>query len=207
MVTGDEGSAERARRWSELEDLAHLVGASAASSGSAPPSDDLAALTKFFDGVCVAAYRRARASSVWERLRSLAKSLELDEPAAALGLLARGAARGYVEASLTLAERGRSKPIRTGYGCPWDIGSTHDGKPILNDARLVLLSGESLCAGESARVALVPLVPDSWLGLSVGSTIRPWESGFIGIAEVSCRVLPEGAQLKAEEAAERRRSR
>lgn len=110
-------------------------------------------------------------------------------------LLDREAKEGYVLARLRLRatdEDGRKTGITTGYRSCWDIGGTFEGRPTLNDAPLLIESGEWLQPGDEAGVRLHPLAWEYWQDVRVGQRIEMREgSRVVGEATVIRRVVPE----------------
>lgn len=109
-------------------------------------------------------------------------------------LLKREKAEGYVLVRLHLHATdagGRRSPITTGYRSSWDIGGTFEGQPMLNDAPLLLESGDWLQPGSEAEVQLHPLVWDYWQDIQQGQRIQMCEgSRVLGEATVVRRVQP-----------------
>lgn len=101
---------------------------------------------------------------------------------------------GYVLARLRLLateEGGRQTPIATGHRSCWDIGGEYEGKPMLNDAPLLIESDEWLSPGEVAEARLHPLVWEYWQAIQDGQQITMHEgSRLVGVATIIRRVPP-----------------
>ena len=55
---------------------------------------------------------------------------------------------------------GRTTGIRSNYRPTFDLGSTWQGLPTLNDGRVVLVDREELAPGDEGTVTIEPLFPD-----------------------------------------------
>ena len=93
----------------------------------------------------------------------------------------------YIEARLTLhrsADGGRRTGIAPGYRAHWWVYHL-DGECTHNDGPVDLVDVEHLAPGETGRVRILPIAPEFWQDLEVGSKLEMWEGGVVGIATVT----------------------
>jgi hypothetical protein len=74
-------------------------------------------------------------------------------------------------------EGGRMSPIFNDYRPSWNLGNRWEGKPILNDGRVLLAS--PIAPGAVGYAWLQPLDPISWVAIEPGATLPMQEGGRI----------------------------
>jgi hypothetical protein len=92
-----------------------------------------------------------------------------------------------IEARLTLrptADGGRRTGIRAGYRAHWWVYHPN-GECTHHDGPLDLLDRERLEPGETASIRILPIAPEFWRDLEVGSRLEMWEGGVVGTATVT----------------------
>jgi len=110
----------------------------------------------------------------WEHLRWAAENMGLQARVQTLQHREAEAKQGYVRIALTLLTPDQGGPVtalRSGARMPWDISGQYEGRPMLNDAMLVLVGCRELAPGATATAHLVPLCPEYW-ALSPGQLIH-----------------------------------
>ena len=74
---------------------------------------------------------------------------------------------------------GKANSIRSGYTPSWKLGNQPLGESILNDGRILLDAGEALAPGHTGLARLVPLAPEYWSEVCVGTVIAMLEGSHV----------------------------
>ena len=103
--------------------------------------------------------------------------------------------RGCFRARLRLTpmdEGGRKGPICSGYRASWFWGErTENGLEMLHDAPITMEGPLTLSFGDEAVVRLMPLVPEYWQNVTVGSHLEMREGArVVGVATIFGWVPP-----------------
>jgi hypothetical protein len=90
-------------------------------------------------------------------------------------------------------EGGREDPIRSNYRPMFDLGGTWQGRPALNDGRVILVECDELAPGQEVTVRIEPLYPEFWGAVRPGIVI-PMQEGapVLGWATISEVTRAEG---------------
>jgi hypothetical protein len=90
-------------------------------------------------------------------------------------------------------EGGRKTPIRSNYRPMFDLGATWQGRPALNDGRVMLMDRDELAPGQVGTVRIEPLYAEFWGTVRPGM-VFPMQEGarILGWATISDVVRAEG---------------
>jgi hypothetical protein len=90
-------------------------------------------------------------------------------------------------------EGGRMGPIRSDYRPSFSLGGTWQGRPSLNDGRVMLLGPEELAPGEEGLVRIDPLCAESWGNVRTSMVLAMQEgSRIVGHATITDVARPDG---------------